>query len=135
MSSCRAIHYSAAVVRQYMAALMFYLKWHVIAVLNLSENMLFEMCKTSKKGNLTIVHCNCVEKHLLEACTTYKIWSILCLHINGSNPEMPLLYSAVLHKIQQMRWPCQCRGRNGFKAFERVKDSSERTMNFICCTS
>ncbi len=44
MSGCCAIHYSAAVVRQYMAALMFYLKWHVIAMLNLSENMLFKMC-------------------------------------------------------------------------------------------
>lgn len=42
MTGCGVIHYSAAVVTQYTAALMFYLKWHVIAVSNLFRKWAFQ---------------------------------------------------------------------------------------------
>lgn len=88
MSGCCAIHYSAAVVTQYTTALMFYLKWHVIAVLNLLENVLFKARKTWRRG--TCLSCTVIawKSIFYEACTTYKIWNILCLHINGNNPKM-----------------------------------------------
>lgn len=56
-----------------MVALVFYLKRHLIEVLNLLENVLF---KTWRRGNLSVLHCNCVENPFYEAGTTYKIWSI-----------------------------------------------------------
>lgn len=67
MTGCCVIHYSAAVVAQYMAALMFYLKWHVIAMSNPSENLIFKMVQDLKKRNLTIVRCNCLEKQFYKA--------------------------------------------------------------------
>ena len=62
MTGCFVIHYSAAVVTQYTATLMFYSKWHVTAVMNPSGNLFFKVVQDLKRRNLTIVCCNCVEK-------------------------------------------------------------------------
>lgn len=91
---------------QCMVALVFYLKWHVIEVLNLLENMLFKTCKTWRRG--TCLSCTVIawKSPFYEAGATYKIWSILCLHINGNNSKYSRSWGG----------PVSPEGRNGFWA-------------------
>lgn len=100
MSGCCVIHYSEA------CGHMFYLKWHVIEVLNLLENMLFKTCKTWRRGTCLSYTVIAWKSPFYEAGTTYKIWSILCLHINGNNSKYSRSWGG----------PVCPEGRNGFWA-------------------
>lgn len=65
-------------------ALVFYLKWHLIEVLNLLENVLF---KTWRRG--TCLSCTVIawKSPFYEAVRSIKHGVFLCLHINEKNSK------------------------------------------------
>lgn len=118
MSGCCAIHYSAAAVTHWLHSCFIW-------------NGMLLRCWTSRKKILYARHVRaedgetCLSGTVItqsvifyEACTTYKILSILCLHISGNNSKN-VFYCILLCLVKysrRTRWPCQCSGRKGLQS-------------------